>query len=270
VLAIEKKRMTADSLPGAKTEISKRSETLGSLAKGLAILEVFSISHQRLSISEASRLTDTSPATARRCLRTLEQLGFVAFDGKYYRLTPRLSRLASAYTDLPLPSLARPHLDAARDATGKSVSLAVLEDNFSVFIARSEVDVVVTAAVKVGSRLPAPLSSTGRVLLASMEDNFVLESIDRLAIQHPIPFHPVPDRHEIMAAIEKVREDGFAHLVDIQNVVRTIAVPVVDVRGITHAAMSIVAFASQSSLEGLRDKDLPVLLRQASELGNKL
>lgn len=262
--------MPADGLPALETGILKRSETLGSLAKGLAILESFSINHQRLSISEASRLTETSPATARRCLRTLEQLGFVAFDGKYYRLTPRLSRLAAAYTDLPLPTLARPHLDAVRDATGKSVSLAVLEDNFSVFIARSEVDVIVTAAVKVGTRLPAPLSSTGRVLLASMEDSFVLESIDRLAEQHPPPSQPAPDRAEIMKAIEKVRDDGFAHLVDIQNVVRTIAVPVVDARGKTHAAMSVVAFASQSTLEDLRERELPVLLAQASELGRKL
>ena len=102
-----------------KTEISKRSETLGRLAKGLAILEVFSISHQRLSISEASRLTDHIASDPRgACLRTLEQLGFVAFgwqvlqgDGPVSAALPRPTESAAAEPGVrPLPPI------AARDA----------------------------------------------------------------------------------------------------------------------------------------------------------
>jgi len=95
---------------------ARPAEAMGGLAKGLAIIEAFGADRRQLSISEAAQLTATSPASARRCLLTLESLGYLSFDGKFFRPTPRMVRLGAAYLETaPLALLARPHLIAARE-----------------------------------------------------------------------------------------------------------------------------------------------------------
>ncbi|WP_459252428.1 IclR family transcriptional regulator domain-containing protein [Paraburkholderia sediminicola] len=52
----------------------------------------------------------------------------------------------------------------ARDELQESVSLAVLDEGYSVFIARAEAVRIVSTGVKLGGRLPAYCSATGRGL----------------------------------------------------------------------------------------------------------
>lgn len=48
-----------------------------SLQKGLDVLTCFGRQHSRLTLSEVARLTGVSPASARRSLLTLQQLGYL-------------------------------------------------------------------------------------------------------------------------------------------------------------------------------------------------
>ena len=60
-----------------------------SLQKGLDVLTCFGRQHSRLTLSEVARLTGMSPASARRSLLTLHQLGYVDSDGKRFWMLPR-------------------------------------------------------------------------------------------------------------------------------------------------------------------------------------
>jgi IclR family transcriptional regulator, pca regulon regulatory protein len=71
-------------------------DTMGGLAKGLAVIETFSADHPRQSIAEVAVATGLDRATARRCLLTLAHLGYADYDGKYFTLTPRVLRLGTA------------------------------------------------------------------------------------------------------------------------------------------------------------------------------
>jgi IclR helix-turn-helix domain len=73
-------------------------EGMGGLAKGLAIIEAFSPHRTRMTLSEAAQSSGTSRASARRCLLTLAELGYLEFDGKYFRPQPRLLALSAAYS----------------------------------------------------------------------------------------------------------------------------------------------------------------------------
>src|SRR5579875_1452933 len=84
-----------------------RAEGMAGLAKGLAILEAFRQRRGRLTITDAAGAVGVSRATARRCLLTLVELGYLAHDGKYFRPTPRMLWLGSAYVEgASLPQLA--------------------------------------------------------------------------------------------------------------------------------------------------------------------
>lgn len=246
-------------------------EGMAGLAKGLAVLEAFDARHTSLTITEAARLTGLARATARRCLLTLVDLGYVTQDGNDFRPTPRLIRLAEAYsaTD-PLPRLARPQLAAARGILTESVSLAVLEDGLSVFVARAEAERIVAAGVRIGARLPAGSTATGRILLAALDD----AEIDAyLTSFEPVARTPktLVDRAEIRAAIAAARTDDVSFTdEELELGMRSMAVPVRDSRGAVRAALSVSVFTARISLAGMRREFLPVLREHADAIGKML
>jgi IclR family transcriptional regulator, pca regulon regulatory protein len=252
-------------------EAEARKEGMGGLAKGLRILETFVTAKPRLSISEAAASGEMSPAAARRCLLTLEDLGYLSFDGKYFHPTPRMSRLAMGYSNTPLPTIAQAHLDAVRDAADKSASLAVLEDGFAVFVARAEVRELVSATVRLGSRLPAHTSSNGRILLAALDDKALEQELQNLRPALGAKGPLARDKAMVKRRVLEARVAGYSTSdEELEYGVRTLAVPVRDTRGHVHAAMSISAFAHQITIKALIDKHLPLLKAAALKLGNKL
>ncbi len=54
-----------------------RREAMGGLAKGLAVIRAFTREHAALTLSDIARSAGIPAATARRCLLTLEELGYV-------------------------------------------------------------------------------------------------------------------------------------------------------------------------------------------------
>src|SRR5688572_793024 len=72
-------------------------EFMTTLAKGLAVLGSFGRQRPSMTLSEAAQAVDLSRATARRVLRTLAELGYVAQDGRQFALTPRILDLGFAY-----------------------------------------------------------------------------------------------------------------------------------------------------------------------------
>ncbi len=244
---------------------------MGGLAKGLAIMESFTPRRPHMTISEAAAASDTTPAAARRCLLTLENLGYVSYDGKYFRPTPRFTRLAVSYTDTaPLITLGQPRIVAVRDELDESVSLAVLEGNEAAFVARAEASRIVSAGVRLGSRLPAYASATGRVLLASLADD-ERDARLRQAAPEATTDNTLLTVDEVRSRVQEAREEGYAYTdEELEYGVRTMAVPVVDSTGTTHAAMSVSAFAARTRLDEMRSRFLPVLRREAESLGRML
>lgn len=242
-------------------------EGMSGLAKGLAIIEVFGMEHSQLTVTDAARLTDTTRAAARRCLLTLVELGYLSHDGKHFWPTPRFLRLGAAYLDAaPLPQLAQPHLASAREALGESISMAVLEDGWSVFVARAETAKVVTTGVRLGARLPAYGSATGQVLLAGLSD----EAIQRYLVNPPPPTtaYMIVDPSVIMTRVQRARTEGVAFTdEELELGMRSMAVPVRNAQGKVVAAMSISTFSARLSLEELREQCLPVLQHHAAVLG---
>jgi IclR family pca regulon transcriptional regulator len=244
---------------------------MAGLAKGLAVLEAFGTAGTRLTITEAARMTDLNRAVARRCLLTLVDLGYLSFDGKFFSPTPRVLRLGDTYVETAaLPQLAKPHLAAVRDRIGESVSLAVLQGDTSLFVARSEVSRIVNTGVRVGASLPVYASATGHVLLAGLRDTLVEEYLERTELKARTPRTPVT-RAQIRSRVEAVREGGAAFTDgELESGLRSVAVPVRDSRGTMHAAMSVSASAARVSLEEMRERFLPVLRQHAEQLGRVL
>jgi IclR family pca regulon transcriptional regulator len=250
----------------------KPTDFLGSLAKGLSVIEIFSAERPRLSIAEVSAESGLDRATARRCLLTLAELGYADYDGKFFRLTPRVLRLGTAcLATMPLPNIVQPMLDTLSAEIGQSSSVSILDDWEIVYVARAAQQRVMSISLMPGSRLPAYCTSMGRVLLAGLADGPVR---DMLRKHRPVrrTDHTVTDADEILAIIAKVRGDGYAIIdQEIELGLRSIAVPLLDLRGRTVAALNVgVSAAVHDSADRLRELYLGKLLAVQQNLKSLL
>ena len=108
-------------------------------------------------------------ATARRCLLTLEELGYVTRNGRDFLLRPKVLELGAAYLEsMNIEQLTKTHLEELARSTADSAALCVLDGTEIVYVARTSVRTLVRLEAHVGSRFPAHATSTGRVLLAGL------------------------------------------------------------------------------------------------------
>jgi IclR family pca regulon transcriptional regulator len=243
---------------------------MAGLSKGLAILEAFDEARPSLTISEAALAAGISRAAARRCLLTLAERGYLAHDGKSFSPTPRTLRLGAFSLANPLPKLAEPHLVAARDALGESVSLAVLDGDDVVFVARAPAERIVSVGVRVGARLPAYSSATGRILLAALPEAELEACLKRCRFERPTANSPA-DLGQVRARIDEARRDGVAFMdEELELGLRAMAVPVADSLGKVRASLSVSAFAQRISRAEMLGKFHPLLVQAALDLGRKL
>lgn len=219
-----------------------------SLARGLEVLRTFDAEHARMTLSEIAARTGLNRATARRFLLTLVELGYVANDGRDFRLTPAVLQLGYSYlSGLSLPELAEPHLEQLSHQLQESTSLSVLDGDAIVYVARVPTRRIMSAAITIGTRFPAEITSMGRVLLASgPEANWP------------------PGRREVL---EQVREQGWA-IVDqeLEVGLRSVAAPINDADGVTVAAINVSTTTATASLQRIREEFLPAVLATASTI----
>lgn len=236
---------------------------VGGLANGLRAIEAFAASSNRLRLTDVARRSGLTRATARRSLHTLCALGYTEFDGKWFRLTPRVLNLGYSFiSQTPLPKLAGPILESLRQRTYEAASLSVLDGSDVVFLAFSSFPRA-TNFVTVGSRLPAFNSSAGRVLLAGKSE----PELEKMLANFRPPKRVTPRSkmraEDILRAVQRARIDGYAvNDEEIEIGVSSVAVPVLSATGAVVAAITLGLSNSRSRPKAIREF-LP-LLRAAS------
>jgi IclR family pca regulon transcriptional regulator len=238
-----------------------------SLARGLDVLRCFDQHHRDMSLAEVASATGLARPTARRLLLTLEELGYVMSADGAFSLTPKVITLGTAYVaSLGLWDVARPHLEALVRQTGESSSMAQLDGNDIVYVARVSVPKIIALRVDIGTLFPAPQTSQGKVLLAALSRD-ELDEVLTIPSRSGLPPYIGHTRDELDAELVQVRARGWA-LADEELApgVRSIAVPVRDGTGSVRAAMNVTVHAAETSTEHLLDAHLPKLLRAAGDV----
>ncbi len=242
--------------------MANRTDTLGSLGKGLRVLEAFRAEQPRMSISDVAAVTGLDRATARRCLLTLHDGGYADYDGKFFTLTARVLRLGmGALAAMPLAQLVQPWLDQLSDRIGQSTSVSILDGTEIVYLARAAQRRVMSIGLMPGSRLPAHCTSMGRVLLAALpadEARAIIEASD-LTPRTP---HSLTDPVEIMGRVDAARRDGYAVIdQEVELGLRSIAVPLYSVHARVVAALNTGVAAVQADAGDLAGLYLEPLLK---------
>ncbi|MFE2431132.1 IclR family transcriptional regulator C-terminal domain-containing protein [Streptomyces sp. NPDC059373] len=253
----------AGSAPAAWTRASKQElgpEFVESLARGLTVLTAFDQGHAELPLTAVAEATGLARATARRSLITLEHLDYVAHDGRLFQPTPRILELGFAHLSaLTLPQITQPHLVELVGQVHESASMAVLSGDDIQYVARVPTVRIMSVNITVGTRFPAYATAMGRVLLSGLPAHERAERLARTELK-PLTRHTVTSPDRLAAVLERAEREGYV-LVDeeLEEGLRSIAVPVHDRTGRVVAAVNVSTHASRSTADHAREDLLPPL-----------
>ncbi|MCL4763646.1 MAG: helix-turn-helix domain-containing protein [Burkholderiales bacterium] len=242
------------------------------LARGLAVLLSLSDKRRRMSIAQVAHLTGIPRAAARRSLHTLAKLGFVAIDdARRFYLRPRVLSFSHAYlSSSPIAVLAQPILDRLGEALHEAVSLAVLDGDEIVYVARASTSRIMSPSLNVGRRLPAYCTSIGHVLLAHLPDAEFEAYLARARL-HPYTEHTPTSPERLRAIARAVREHGYAFASQLMEArLSTLAVPVRDAGGHYVAGINVIVQGRLTSDAEMAERYLRPMQRAALELGSLL
>lgn len=243
------------------------------LERGLAVLQAFDAERPNPTATELATATQLSRPVVRRILLTLQRLGYVATSGGRWTLTPRVLSIGQHYTAThALAELAQPHLMELAEQTSESATLATLDGNDVVYIARVPVRRVLSVTVAPGTRALAHATSLGRVLLAWQP----AERIERVISETGLPSltaHTVTEPAQFREVLSTVREQGWSLVIsEREEGLISLSAPIHDHNNEVMAAVASSTSTGRATPEGLRDDVLPVLIdtakRISAELGN--
>ena len=240
-----------------------------SLARGLTVLETFTQQSPQMTISQLSVKTGLSRAAVRRCLYTLSRLGYAgAEDGQRYALRPKMLTLSHTYTvSNTLSSAAQPILERLSNKLNESFSVATLDGDEIVYIARTQVQRLMSVDLHIGSRLPAFCTSMGRVLIASQPADEVERYLARVELKSYTP-RTVNSIEKLRMLLRNVRRNGYAVCDQEYEVgLRSMAVPVYAPSGKVIATVNLSGHAPRMPMMEMQTNFLPYLRAAANELG---
>ena len=253
------------------TPFENSTNYMQSLVRGLEVLRAFDLEHPAMTLSEVAERVGLARAVVRRCLLTLQHLGYIGSRGRQFHLLPKTLDLGFRYiSSLSLPDRALPFMEQLAKEVDESSSLAVLDGLEIVYVARVPVRRVMTIALAVGARLPAFATSMGRVLLAGLPDPVLADRL-RKADLKAITARTVWKMGPLKAEITKVRKQGYALVYEeLELGLCSIAVPIYNHARQVAGALNIGFRAREGCREWALATALPALREAQAQIAAAL
>lgn len=245
---------------------------LSSVRNAARLLKVFRSRERELGVSELARRLEMGKSSVHRVLTTLVAEGLVEQNPATgnYRLGILMFELGEAVrVHMDLHAAAGPVLAALREQTRESCQVGILDGCDVVYVDRLESPQTLRLFTETGRRVPVNCTSSGKVLLAHLDD----AELDRVLAEAPMAAltpRTITDRDRLADELATVRRRGFAEAVEERELgVVSIAVPIRDVRGEVVAALSIGAPLARLS-PSVRRRLVPVLVEAGEAASRRL
>lgn len=253
--------------PALNGEATKNPEYLSTLERGLRVLKAFDEDHPEMTLSEVAAKTGLPPAVARRCLITLVELGYVGQHERKFLLRPAVLTIGSAFlASMQIEQVVLPPLQALRDQTGDSASLAVLSGTDILYVAHVSTDRRFRVAAGVGTRFPLHATSLGKAIAAFLPDE------ERAALIAGAPFQrfterTVTDGPALAERLQLITARGYDSALDeLDYGIVSVAVPIFGRDKRVIASINCSTSTTRISQDELVRTRLPLLRNAAGEI----
>jgi DNA-binding IclR family transcriptional regulator len=240
-----------------------------SVDRAISVLEL--LAHGEAGITEIAGELGVHKSTVSRLVSVLEARGLVEQLGERgkYAIGFGVVRLAGAATGrMDLTKLGQPLCQTLADEFGETVNIAVHDAGIAINITQARGSAAVSAVNWIGQRTPLHATSSGKILLASLD----LDERKRL-VSLPLDSYTentVVDAETLLAELDVVASQGFAACFEeLELGLHAVAVPVRGHRGEVVAAMSASGPSYRLSRERV-EQIVPVMSSAAAALSAQL
>lgn len=235
------------------------------LARGLECLDVLAEAQRPIGCSQVAARIGASRAAARRILLTLEHLGYVRAERGLYASSPKVLSLGRGMLGREsLWTIVAPEVVRLADRFNEPCSISVLDRRDILFVCRDATRRIFTSHLRIGDRLPAHCSASGKMLLSALTEDELAARFAGITLEARGPAS-LTDAGALAAALRVIRQDDCALAVDeMEEGTLSIAVPLRDRGGRPVAAMSVASHRSRRTPDRLRIEVLPHLRAAAS------
>ncbi|WP_223168071.1 IclR family transcriptional regulator [Nonomuraea sp. SYSU D8015] len=242
-----------------------------SVDRAISVLEILS-RRGEAGVSEVAAEIDVHKSTAFRLLGALEARGLVeqAEDRGKYRLGFGIIRLAGGVsTQMDIIQRARPVCHRLAEEIGETVNIAVLRSTYAVNLDQVRGPSAVTAYNWVGQITPLHATSSGKVLLAHLDDQERARLLSEVTLDG-LTARTIIDVDALEKQLAEARQAGFAFcLEELEDGLNTMAAPIRAYHGEVVAAVSASGPAYRFSLERIQEF-APLLIGGADEISRRL
>jgi len=261
-------RLTSDMFnPKSERKGKPMSDTkyhLQHLARALQVLFVFSGDKSEWSLEELAGELELNKTSLLRIVRTLENERFLLRRDTVYRLGPRVLDLANVYlSTLTVNRVAQPYMEKLAKVCQQTVSLATLEGTEVVYIAIEQAQREVGIQSEIGGRHAAHATALGKVMLADLGDEAVLERYQGVELKR-LTHRTIVEVDKLVERLQEVRQLGYALDDEERGIgIRCIAAPIYSQKGEVVAGLSLAG-----PIFHMTEDVLPTYLRTLLEAAN--
>ncbi len=256
---------------------SKPNNLVQTIERASLILDILGTRPQGLSIGELSKKTGFPKGTTHRLLTSLAYFDYVRQDAmtKNYQLGFKLVELGNRLlSQLDFRTEAHPYLIELAERTRETVHMVILDRNEALYV--DKVDAGQHAgglrmASMLGSRIPTHCSAVGKVMLAFLSEEKLVEIVSDKGLPRRTE-NTITDIEELKAHLQHIREQGYA-LDDEENEkgIKCVAAPIRDQSGKVIAAISIsvpgIRIRIDTLLTTLKDQITATAVKISKKLG---
>ncbi len=217
-------------------------DQLSTVTKTLRVLEAFSYAEPVLGVSELARKLEMGKSSVHRALSTLLERGYVTKTADdRYRLGLKLHEMGQlVVSGLRLHEVAHGPMERLRAECQETVHLAVLDGTDVVYLERFESAGLARMLHRVGLRMPAYVTRSGKCLLAFASDPAATDRVLAAGLRRRAP-RSITSKALLLDALARVRDDGYAvSIEESEPKVSSVGAPVFGRGGLCIAAVSIV------------------------------
>jgi IclR family transcriptional regulator, KDG regulon repressor len=251
----------------------KSEYIIQAVSHALDLLEQFHDDVDELGVTELSKRLKLHKNNVFRLLATLESRGYIEQNKatENYRLGLKALELGQTFIkQMGLLRQAKPILEQMVEESNETSYVAIYKENHIVYLDVVETNLTVRVVSRVGSRLPAYCTASGKVHMACMTDEELDELITKMDfVQHTSTTISSPET--MRAELAKVREQGYA--LDDEEMdlgVRCIAAPIRDYTRRIVGAISISGPTMRVSNARIESELVPLVLKASEELSTRL
>jgi DNA-binding IclR family transcriptional regulator len=187
------------------------AKNVPALVRAHAILDVVAHNDSAPTVSDLAKRLKLPKSTVHGLCATMVNLGLLMRrTDNSFQIGPHIMRWSNAFVaTADLVAEFASIFDEIDVLTGETITLSVLEGAEVMYIACRNSTLPLGITFRIGMRLPAPFTATGKAVLSTMSEDQV-RAVMANRWPQPLTVNSVPDLEMLLAELEDVRQRGYS------------------------------------------------------------